>query len=142
MIETTDMLCKDAFGISSRLFDHRAIVKAECKYIVNELELKRNRDTFKFIHDVVPISQKTGPNIEECIDLMEQRIQKVHDLVISSVSSSLDILSTKSEQYNEKQEEYQKKRDKEWAEFVEEMNKAREEVCEKHNVRMAELQVS
>lgn len=139
---TTDMLSKDAFAISSRLFDHKAVIKSESKYLVTELELKLNRETFKFVHDAVPRSKQTGSRIVECIDLMEHKMQKVHDLVTSSVTSCHNVLRQKSDNSDEKREKYQKKRDQEWREFVEEMEQARKDVVEKHNLRMEEFDVS
>ncbi|XP_057299043.1 biogenesis of lysosome-related organelles complex 1 subunit 5-like [Hydractinia symbiolongicarpus] len=139
MAEEVEMLCKDVFAITSRLFDHKAVTRAESKYLVRELELKKSKDSLKIFQDVVHQSEKTKSRIPECIDLINERVEKVHTLVVSAASNALDVLSSGGNNDDETREDLKKKREKEWEEFMKEMNQAQANVLEKHRERMAEL---
>ena len=84
-------------------------------------------------------TEGTTTRIDDSMSLMESQITQLHDSVLGCVSSCLDVLGRGDEAVLSKKHELEKKRDAEWAEFVAEMDKAREEVLAKHKERMSEL---
>ena len=142
MDEHIVMLCKDAFALNSRLFDHRAIIRAECKYIVRELELKKSRESSKMILEIILSADKTKCRINECTELLSERLSRLHMLVVSATTSALDILNNHNKSEDHEiilREEYKNKREKELGEFMEEMNKAKLEIIQKHEASMDKL---
>ena len=140
MAEHIDMLCKDAFAITSRLFDHRAVVRAESKYIVRELETKKSRESSKTCLDILLSADKTKCRINECVDLLNERLKNLHSLVITAASDSLDILHDESDKHKTTRMEYKRIREQEWEVFMKEMNKAQAEVLQKHEESIQKLE--
>lgn len=139
MADEIDMISKDMFAFCSRLFNHRAVVQAECKFLVKEIELKKNRDNSKAFLDVAFSTEKTKSLIPECGELLQAKVQNLHSKVVTAASSGMDILSDRSADDNQKREEYKSRREAEWNEFMIEMSKARTDVLQKHEERMNEL---
>lgn len=139
MADEVDMICKDMFGFCSRLFNHRAVLQAECKFFVRELELKKSRDSSKVFLDIALSTEKTKSLIPDCGELLQGKVQKLHAIVVSAASSGMDVLNNRSTEEEKQREEYKTKREAEWDKFMIEMSKARTDVLQKHEEQMNEL---
>ena len=139
MSNDIEIISKDAFAIFSRLFDHRAILKAECKFLVTEMEQKKNRQMSKTFLDIIIATEKCNQRVPECVELLENRIEGIHGKVLNASSDGADILSDKSTKIAELQKKYRQKREDEWAEFIIEINRAKADVMQKHEISMQQL---
>ena len=139
MADEIDLICNDMFKVCSRLFNHRAVLQAESRYLVRELESKKSRDCTKAFQDIAQTTEKLKSLIPECAELLDEKIQTVHSHVVKAASSGLDILKDRSEAHEKIRSENKAKRDLEWEQFMVEMSKAQSNVLQKHEERMAEI---
>jgi len=133
------MICSDAFAINSRIFDHSAVIKSECKYLVREFELKKNHEHSKSFFDMKIATEKAKQRIPECEEMLKQRIETLHSLVINVASKGMDILSENIDLESLK-EKYKKERDQNAEAFFDEMENAQKEVLRKHQILLDELE--
>lgn len=140
MSDEIDMISKDLFGVCSRLFNHRAVLNAESRYLVKELETKKNKDSPKVFAEIGQTIEKVKALIPECGQLLNDKTQHIHSEVVKAASSGLDILDDSNNADHEKiRAELRTVRQQEWEDFLVEMNKAQSDVLQKHEQRMAEL---
>ena len=139
MSDEIDMICKDMFGVCSRLFNHRAVLIAESRYLVKELETKKNRDSSKVFWEISQTIEKVKTLIPECGQLLNDKIPHIHSEVVKAASSGLDILGDHKTDHERIRAEHKALRRQEWEEFMVEMSKAQSDVLQKHEQRMTEL---
>ena len=139
MGDEIDMICKDMFNVCSRLFNHRAVLAAESKFLVKELETKKTRDPSKVFWDIDQSIEKVKGLIPECAELLNDKAQHIHAKVVNAASSGLDILEDRSQEYSKVRAEHKAEVEKEWEQFMIEMSKAQNDVLKKHDERMAKL---
>jgi len=89
MADEIDLICNDMFKICSRLFNHRAVLQAESRYLVKEIESKKSRDCSKAFQDIGQTTEKLKGLIPECAELLDEKIQILHSHVFKAASSGL-----------------------------------------------------
>ena len=139
MANEIDTISKDVFSVVSRLFNHRAVLTAESRYLVKELETKKSRDSSKVFWDIDQSVEKVKSLIPECCQLLDGKAQHIHGEVIKAASSGLDILEDRNAEHEQIRAMHKALRQKEWEEFMVEMSKAQTDVLQKHEESMAEL---
>lgn len=140
MSDEIDMISKDLFGVCSRLFNHRAVLTAESRYLVKELEGKKSKDSPKVFAEIGQTVEKVKALIPECGQLVNDKMQHIHSEVVKAASSGMDILDESSNpDYEKIRAELKIRRLQEWEDFMVEMNKAQSDVLQKHEQRMTEL---
>ena len=133
-----EQVAQDVFAVHSRLLDHRAVVRAECKYVVKEMELKRNDREHTRLKSMLSKAEKSNLILDECAEVARERIDVVHALVVDAASTGYDILNRDS---NEEalRDMYRIKREEEWKIFQGEMSKAKDDVLKTHERSLADL---
>lgn len=139
MADEVDMICKDMFSVCSRLFNHRAVLNAESKFLVKELETKKSRDSSKVFWEINQSIEKVKGLIPECVQLLNEKTQVIHSEVVKAASSGLDILDDRSSDLEKIRLEHKAQREQEWEQFMIEMSKAQSDVLQKHEQQMAQL---
>ena len=135
---TAEEIARDAFMIHRRLFDHRAVIRAECKNFVKEFETKKNDREYARLREVTILAEKIGHSLPECKELAHQRLTGLQETVTEATNNAQDILSRESKDY-EIRKHNKEKIEKEWKEFEEEMKTAKEDVEKRHQERMEKL---
>lgn len=133
-------LGKDLMLIHARIFNHRAVLSGEIKQFVKDFETKRNNREVTRLQDVSSKAEKIGHVLPECYDL-SSRLKTLEEQISQATDLATGILNR--ENHNEEvRKVYKDKRDSEWAEFTEEIEKAKEDVEKRHLERVNELKSS
>ena len=121
-----EKVVRDVCGIYSRLFDHRAVLQNECKYVIREFEGKRNDRESLRLEDASNKLGEVQENIPECIQLAEL-LNDVQDQLKDARQQCHNILEKEEQDPNRmRREEIKEQSKKQWDEFLKEMDKEEE----------------
>lgn len=123
-----EKIVRDVGGVYSRLFDHRAVLHGECKFVIREFESKRNdREALRLAeasHKVGEIQER----IPECKELAE-RLNEVQDHLKDARQRCHNILEKEEQDLSRsRREEIKEQSKKQWDEFLKEMDKEEEKI--------------
>ena len=119
---------RDVCGIYSRLFDHRAVLQNECKYVVREFEGKRNDREVLRLTDASSKVNEIQTKIPECVQLAEM-LNDVQDQLKDARQRCHNILEKEEQDPNKKRrDEIKEQSKKQWDEFLKEMVKEEESI--------------
>lgn len=123
-----EKVVRDIAGVYSRLFDHRAVLQSECKYMIREFEGKRNdREASKLAEAISKVSE-IQERIPESMELAEQ-LNDVQDQLKDARQRCHNILEREEQDVNRiRREEIKEQSKKKWDEFLKEMDKEEEKI--------------
>ena len=123
-----ERVVRDVAGVYSRLFDHRAVLQNECKFVIREFEGKRNdREMLKLAEASGKVSEIQG-QIPRCIELAEL-LREVQEQLKDARQRCHYILEQEEQDLNKtRREEIKEKTKKQWDEFLKEMDKEEEKI--------------
>ena len=117
---------RDVCGIYSRLFDHRAVMQNECKYVIREFEGKRNDRELLRLTEASQKANEIQSKIPECVQLAEL-LNDVQDQLKDARQRCHNILEREEQDPRKKRrDEIKEKSKKQWDEFLKEMDKEEE----------------
>ena len=123
-----ERVVRDVAGVYSRLFDHRAVLQNECKFVIREFEGKRNdREILKLAEAAGKVSEIQG-QIPQCIEKAEL-LNGVQDQLKDARQRCHYILEQEEQDLNKtRREEIKEQSKKQWDEFLKEMDKEEEKI--------------
>ena len=123
-----EKVVRDVSGIYSRLFDHRAVLQNECKYVMREFESKRNdREALRLAEASKKVIE-IQDTIPECVQLAEF-LNEVQDHLKDARQRCHNILEEEEQDPNKtRREEIKEQSKKQWDEFLKEMDKEEESI--------------
>ncbi|XP_033988111.1 biogenesis of lysosome-related organelles complex 1 subunit 5 [Trematomus bernacchii] len=136
-----DKIAKDVGDIQSRLLDHRPVINAEIRYFVREFEEKRGHRESRLLENLNKIVTETN----------EQMLPTDLEGILSNVFTRLDAANHMAERVQQRELEAQQSTQlqgsmerlkEEWAEFLKEQQRLKEEVDEEHAKAVGQLSTS
>ncbi|KAI9542783.1 hypothetical protein NQZ68_016086 [Dissostichus eleginoides] len=133
-----DKIAKDVGDIQSRLLDHRPVINAEIRYFVREFEEKRGHRESRLLENLNKIVTETN----------EQMLPTDLEGMLSNVFTRLDAANHMAERVQQRELEAQQSTQlqgsmerlkEEWAEFLKEQQRLKEEVDEEHAKAVGQL---
>ncbi|XP_037312457.1 biogenesis of lysosome-related organelles complex 1 subunit 5 [Pungitius pungitius] len=133
-----DKVAKDVGDIQSRLLDHRPIINAEVRYFVREFEEKRGHRESRLLENLNKM----------VLEANEQMLPTEIECMLSGVVKRLEAANHMAEQVQQRELEAQKsthlqgnieRLKDEWAEFLKEQQRLKEEVDEEHARAVGQL---
>ena len=123
-----ESVVRDVSGVYSRLFDHRAVLQNECKFVVREFESKRNDREALRLAEAFKIVNEIQNKIPECKELAE-RMNDVQDHLKDARQRCHDILEKEEQDLNKsRREKIKEQSKKKWDEFLKEKDKEEEKI--------------
>lgn len=136
-----DKIAQDVGDIQSRLFDHRPIINAEIRYFVREFEEKRGHRESRLLENLNKMVLETNEQmLPTDLEAMSQQL--------SDISKRLDAANHMAERVQQRELESQQSTQlqtnmehlkDEWAEFLKEQQRLKEEVDEEHAKAVGQL---
>ncbi|KAK5898345.1 hypothetical protein CgunFtcFv8_015769 [Champsocephalus gunnari] len=133
-----DKIAKDVGDIQSRLLDHRPVINAEIRYFVREFEEKRGHRESRLLENLNKIVTETN----------EQMLPTDLEGMLSNVFTRLDAANHMAERVQQRELDAQQSTQlqgsmerlkEEWAEFLKEQQRLKEEVDEEHAKAVGQL---
>ncbi|XP_036935607.1 biogenesis of lysosome-related organelles complex 1 subunit 5 [Acanthopagrus latus] len=129
-----DKIAQDVGDIQSRLLDHRPVINAEIRYFVREFEEKRGHRESRLLENlnkmVLETNEQTLPtNLESMNQLLSditKRLEAANHMAVRVQQRELE-----AQQSTQLQANMERLKD-EWAEFLKEQQRLKEEVDEEH----------
>ena len=123
-----EKIAKDVCGVYSRLFDHRAVLHSEQKYMVREFETKRSdRETAKMAETSSKVSQLEDI-ITDSIRLADQLTEVEEQLKDARQRCHLILEKEDVDSNKQRREEMRGTTKKQWEEFLKDMEKKEEKI--------------
>ena len=117
----------DVGAVYSRLFDHRAVLQGECKFVIREFESKRNDRALR-LAEALKIVNEIQNKMPECKELAE-RINGVQDHLKDARQRYHNILEKEEKNLNKsRRQEIKEQSKKKWDEFLKEKAKEEEKI--------------
>ncbi|XP_061660796.1 biogenesis of lysosome-related organelles complex 1 subunit 5 isoform X2 [Syngnathoides biaculeatus] len=124
---------EDVGDIQSRLLDHRPVINAEIRYFVREFEEKRAHRESRLLESLSKVVQEANEQVPSDLEFMKQQLSNVIARLKAANHIAERIQEKKLEAQQGSQLQENKDRMKnEWAEFVKEQQRLKEEVGEEH----------
>ncbi|XP_061820732.1 biogenesis of lysosome-related organelles complex 1 subunit 5 [Nerophis lumbriciformis] len=136
-----DRIIKDVGDIQSRLFDHRPIVNAEIRYFVKEFEEKRGHRETRLLDNLHKMVHETNEQmLPEDLEGMKQQLSDVIGRLEAAnhMAERIQQRELKAEQSVQLQENMERMKE-EWADFLKEQQRLKEEVEEEHAKAVGQL---
>lgn len=135
-----DKIAQDVGDIQSRLLDHRPIIGAEIRYFVREFEEKRGHRENRLLENLNKMVLETN---EQMLPSLESISQQLSDVTkrLEAANHMADRVQQR-EQESQQSAQLQASADRlkdEWAEFLKEQQRLKEEVDEEHAKAVGEL---
>ncbi|XP_015244961.1 PREDICTED: biogenesis of lysosome-related organelles complex 1 subunit 5 isoform X2 [Cyprinodon variegatus] len=138
-----EKIAKDVGDIQSRLLDHRPVISAEIRFFVREFEEKRGLRESRLLENLNKTVQEA--NKQMLPTNLEEISQKLSD-----ISKRLEAANHMAERVQQREVEAQQntqmeanmdKLKEDWAEFLKEQQRLKEEVDEEHAKAVGELSI-
>ncbi|XP_029979684.1 biogenesis of lysosome-related organelles complex 1 subunit 5 [Sphaeramia orbicularis] len=136
-----DKIIKDVGDIQSRLLDHRPVVSAETRYFVREFEEKRGHRESRLLENLNKIVLETN---EQMLQTNSEDIgQQLADVIArlgaaNHMAQRVQQRELEAQQSTQLQANMERLKD-EWAEFLKEQQRLKEEVDEEHAKAVGQL---
>ncbi|KAM9839380.1 biogenesis of lysosome-related organelles complex 1 subunit 5 [Aulostomus maculatus] len=136
-----DKICKDVGDIQSRLLDHRPIINAEIRYFVREFEEKRGNRETRLLENLNKMVMETNEQMHAAN--LEGVKQQLSD-VITRLEAANHMAERVQQRGLEEQQSSQlqgnmERLKEEWAEFLREQQRLKEEADEEHAKAVGQL---
>lgn len=133
-----DKLAKDVGDIQSRLLDHRPVINAEIRYFVREFEEKRGHRESRLLENLKKMVPETNEqmlptDLEGMLSDVVKRLEAANHMAERVQQRELE-----AQQSTQLQENMERLKD-EWAEFLKEQQRLKEEVDEEHAKAVGQL---
>ncbi|XP_042366280.1 biogenesis of lysosome-related organelles complex 1 subunit 5 [Plectropomus leopardus] len=133
-----DKITKDVGDIQSRLFDHRPVINAEIHYFVREFEEKRGHRESRLLENLnkmVPEAneQMLPTDLEGMLSDVVKRLEAANHMAERVQQRELE-----AQQSTQLQGNMERLKD-EWADFLKEQQRLKEEVDEEHAKAVGQL---
>ncbi|KAK5850141.1 hypothetical protein PBY51_014416 [Eleginops maclovinus] len=136
-----DKIAKDVGDIQSRLLDHRPVINAEIRYFVREFEEKRGHRESRLLENLNKIVTETN----------EQMLPTDLEGMLSNVVKRLEAANHMAERVQQRELEAQQSTQlqgsmerlkEEWADFLKEQQRLKEEVDVEHAKAVGQLSIT
>ncbi|KAM4533482.1 biogenesis of lysosome-related organelles complex 1 subunit 5 [Odontesthes bonariensis] len=136
-----DKVVKDVGDIQSRLLDHRPIINAEVRYFVREFEEKRGYRESRLLENLNKMVQETNEqmlptNLEDTSQQLSDIIRRLE--AANHMAERVQQRELEAQQNTHLQANLEKVKD-DWAEFLKEQQRLKEEVDEEHAKAVGEV---
>lgn len=136
-----DKIAQDVGDIQSRLFDHRPVINAEIRYFVREFEEKRGHRESRLLENlnkmVVETNEQMLPaNLEGMNQQLSDVIKRLE--AANHMAERVQQRELEAQQSTQLQANTARLKD-EWAEFLKEQQRLKEEVDEEHAKAVGQL---
>lgn len=136
-----DKIAQDVGDIQSRLFDHRPVINAEIRYFVREFEEKRGHRESRLLENlnkmVVETNEQMLPaNLEGMNQQLSDVIKRLE--AANHMAERVQQRELEAQQSTQLQANTTRLKD-EWAEFLKEQQRLKEEVDEEHAKAVGQL---
>ncbi|XP_067434310.1 biogenesis of lysosome-related organelles complex 1 subunit 5 [Thunnus thynnus] len=136
-----DKISKDVGDIQSRLLDHRPIINAEIRYFVREFEEKRGHRESRLLENLNKMVQDANEKMmpENLEDMNQQLSDVIARLEAANhMAERVQQRELEAQQSTELQANMEHLKD-EWADFLKEQQRLKEEVDEEHAKAVGQL---
>lgn len=136
-----DKVIKDVGDIQSRLLDHRPIINAETRYFVREFEEKRGHRESRLLDNLNKSVTETNEQLQNSSS--EDIKQQLPDVIArlgaaNHMAQRIQQREQTGQQGNQLQESMNHLKE-EWAEFLKEQQRLKEEADEEHAKAVGEI---
>ncbi|XP_074478179.1 biogenesis of lysosome-related organelles complex 1 subunit 5 [Sebastes fasciatus] len=133
-----DKIAKDVGGIQSRLLDHRPVINAEVRYFVREFEEKRGHRESRLLENLNKMVPETNEqmlptDLEGMMSDVVTRLEAANHMAERVQQRGLE-----AQQSTQLQGNMERLKD-EWAEFLKEQQRLKQEVDEEHAKAVGQL---
>ncbi|XP_070784500.1 biogenesis of lysosome-related organelles complex 1 subunit 5 [Enoplosus armatus] len=136
-----DKVAQDVGDIQSRLLDHRPVINAEIRYFVREFEEKRGHRESRLLENldkmVLEANEQMLPTTVEDINQQLADVTKRLEAA-NHMAERVQQRELKAQQSTQLQTNMERLKD-EWAEFLKEQQRLKEEVDEEHAKAVGQL---
>nr|XP_020497318.1 biogenesis of lysosome-related organelles complex 1 subunit 5 [Labrus bergylta] len=138
-----DKIAQDVGDIQSRLLDHRPVINAEIRYFVREFEEKRGHRESRLLEN---LNKMVTENNDQ---MMPTNLETINQQ-LSDITKRLEAANHMAERVQQRALEAQQSNQlqvnmehlkEEWAEFLKEQQKLKEEVDEEHAKAVGQLSI-
>ncbi|XP_061522338.1 biogenesis of lysosome-related organelles complex 1 subunit 5 [Phycodurus eques] len=129
-----DKIVKDVGEIQSRLLDHRPVINAEIRYFVREFEEKRAHRESRLLESLSKVVQEANEQVlPSDLEGMKQQLSDVIARLRAAnhMADRIQQRELEAQQSSQLQENMERMKD-EWADFLKEQQRWKEEVSEEH----------
>ncbi|XP_077411117.1 biogenesis of lysosome-related organelles complex 1 subunit 5 isoform X1 [Vanacampus margaritifer] len=129
-----DKIIKDVGDIQSRLLDHRPVINAEIRYFVREFEEKRAHRESRLLESLNKVVQEANEEVlPSDLEGMKQQLSNVIARLKAAnhMAERVQQRELEAQQSSQLQENMERLKD-EWADFLKEQQRLKEEVGEEH----------
>lgn len=136
-----DKIIKDVGDIQSRLLDHRPVINAEIRYFVREFEEKRGHRESRLLENLNKMVVETNEQmVPSNLDDMKQQLSDVIKRLEAANHMAHRVQQRELETHQSNQLQANMDCLKEdWAEFLKEQQRLKEEVDEEHAKAVGQL---
>lgn len=132
-------LGKDLLLMHARMFNHRGVLSGEQKHFIKEFETKRNNRESTRINEIVSIVDKIGHSLPECCEQSTAtRLELLQQKINNATEKANEILTRETDNHAMRKVNNEK-REAEWVCFLNDMEKAQNDVERLHKERMLEF---
>ncbi|KAM6971652.1 biogenesis of lysosome-related organelles complex 1 subunit 5 [Tautogolabrus adspersus] len=138
-----DKIAQDVGDIQSRLLDHRPVINAEIRYFVREFEEKRGHRESRLLEN---LNKMVTENNDQ---LMPNNLESINQQLFD-ITKRLEAANHMAERVQQRELEAQQSNQlqvnmehlkEEWAEFLKEQKRLKEEVDEEHAKAVGQLSI-
>ncbi|XP_060920589.1 biogenesis of lysosome-related organelles complex 1 subunit 5 [Labrus mixtus] len=138
-----DKIAQDVGDIQSRLLDHRPVINAEIRYFVREFEEKRGHRESRLLEN---LNKMVTENNDQ---MMPTNLETINQQ-LSDITKRLEAANHMAERVQQRELEAQQSNQlqvnmehlkEEWAEFLKEQQRLKEEVDEEHAKAVGQLSI-
>ncbi|XP_043960097.1 biogenesis of lysosome-related organelles complex 1 subunit 5 isoform X2 [Gambusia affinis] len=133
-----EKIAKDVGDIQSRLLDHRPVISAEVRYFVREFEEKRGLRETRLLENLNKTVQETNEQMVPAN--LQEMSQKLSDIMEAAnhMAERVQQRELETQQSSQLQANMEKLKE-DWAEFLKEQQRLKEEVDEEHAKAVGEI---
>ncbi|KAG7216789.1 hypothetical protein INR49_021187 [Caranx melampygus] len=137
-----DKIYKDVGDIQSRLLHHRPIINAEIRYFVREFEEKRGHRESRLLENLNKMVEEANE------EMLPANFESVNQDVMSNIIKRLEAANHMAERVQQRELEAQQSTQlqtnmehlkEDWADFLKEQQRLKEQVDEEHDKAVGEL---
>ncbi|XP_070709172.1 biogenesis of lysosome-related organelles complex 1 subunit 5 [Pempheris klunzingeri] len=136
-----DKIAQDVGDIQSRLLDHRPVINAEIRYFVREFEEKRGNRESRLLENLNKMVLETNEQmLPTNLEAMSQQLSGISKRLEAAnhMAERVQQRELEAHQSTQLQANMQRLKD-EWAEFLREQQRLKEEVDEEHNMAVGQV---
>ncbi|TDG97116.1 hypothetical protein EPR50_G00222990 [Perca flavescens] len=133
-----DKIAKDVGDIQSRLLDHRPVINAEVRYFVREFEEKRGHRESRLLENLNKMVSETNEQIlpTDLEGMMSDVVKRLE--AANHMAERVQQRELEAQQSLQLQVNMERLKD-DWAEFLKEQQRLKEEVNEEHAKAVGQL---